>query len=122
MDKNKIEILRNKTKQLIEYYDQIDIINNQLNSIKNNKNELSNDIMSIMMDNNIENKPLKINNNIFKIKETEINSNLSNKHLKTIIYNYCLDKPNINNEELYQFIIKNKQIKYKKFLDRSKLN
>jgi hypothetical protein len=90
----------------------------EINSIKNKKNLLKNNIIDFILENNLEQKTIKINNAEFKFINLKQTQPLTFKFLKNCLDN-CISNEN-QVEELIQYIKSKREIK--ESIDLKKLN
>ena len=113
---NKKEIIINKIKEWIKIDDEINLINNKLKEYKVQKKKLSEELISIMKNNDID--CFDINENKILLNKTKIKQPINKKFLLFSLEKFFFNDKSIDTEQLSNFILDNRAIVEKENIKR----
>ena len=109
----------------IKLDDRINTLNKELKSLRENRNNYSNDIINHIVDNSMEKKVFQLTDNNTNIQYVKSNTygSLTNRYLHNCFLQYFKEKnienPEINADMLLDYIKVNRSITEKEYLKRN---
>lgn len=90
---------------------EVKILQNEIKERKKKKNTISNSLLDIMKNNDIE--CFDINNGKILYTKNNVKAPINKKHLQKCLNNYFINHPSIKSDDICNFILDNREIKTK---------
>ena len=110
------EVLVNKIKEWLQHDDQIKNLQKKIKEHRNEKKILTNNLLDIMKNNEID--CFDINDGKLLLSKNKVKTPLNKKTLLDSLEKYFENNPDVNAEEVSEFILENRQIEIKENIRR----